>query len=72
MTQNPLHKILSPESVAVAGASNTPAKMGTILYLNLIHGGFNGEVLAVHPNQENIFGKKFMRLPKNSLTLLIW
>ncbi len=58
MTPNPLHKILSPESIAVAGASNTPAKMGTILYLNLIHGGFKGEVWAVHPNQDNIFGKK--------------
>jgi acetate---CoA ligase (ADP-forming) len=58
MIQNPLRKILLPESIAVAGASNTPAKMGTILYLNLIHGGFNGEVLAVHPNHENIFGKK--------------
>ncbi len=58
MIQNPLHKILSPESIAVVGASNTPAKMGTIIYLNLIHGGFNGEVSAVHPNQDNIFGKK--------------
>jgi acetate---CoA ligase (ADP-forming) len=57
MNQNPLHKILSPNSIAVAGAGNNPAKMGTILYLNLIHGGFNGEVLAVHPNQEKIFGK---------------
>ena len=58
MALNPLHNILSPNSIAVAGASNTPAKMGTILYLNLIHGGFNGEVLLVHPNQEFIFGKK--------------
>ena len=58
MTNNPLQKILSPHSIAVAGASNTPTKMGTILFLNLIHGGFNGEVLVVHPHQENIFGKK--------------
>jgi acetate---CoA ligase (ADP-forming) len=58
MIQNPFHKILWPKSVAVAGASNTPSKMGTILYLNLIHGGFNGEVMVVHPDQKKIFGNK--------------
>ncbi|MFO8085148.1 MAG: acetate--CoA ligase family protein [Desulfobacterales bacterium] len=57
MIQNPLQTILSPRSIAVAGASNTPAKMGTILYLNLIHGGFSREVFVVHPTQEKIFGK---------------
>ena len=64
MNRNPLQKILSPNSIAVAGASNNPAKMGTILYLNLIHGGFNGEVLAVHPNQEKIFGKTAYASPE--------
>jgi acetate---CoA ligase (ADP-forming) len=58
MIQNPLHKILWPKSVAVAGASNTHSKMGTILYLNLIHGGFNGEVMVVHPDQKKILGNK--------------
>lgn len=64
MNQNPLYKILSPNSVAVAGAGNNPAKMGTILYLNLIYGGFNGEVLVVHPNQEKIFGKTAYASPE--------
>ncbi len=58
MASNPLHKILEPTSIAVAGASNNPSKMGTILYLNLIYGGFNGLVFPVHPEQDHIFGKK--------------
>ncbi len=58
MFQNPLHTILSPGSVVVAGASNTPAKMGTIIYLNLIHGGFDGEVFALHPTEESVWGRK--------------
>lgn len=57
MIYHPLQKILSPQSIAIAGASNTPAKMGTIVYLNLIHGGFSGDIFALHPVHKNIFGK---------------
>ncbi len=58
MVENPLHTIFSPDSVVVAGASNTPAKMGSIIYLNLIHGGFDGEVFALHPKEESVWGRK--------------
>ena len=58
MSQNPLKTILEPKSIAVLGASNNPQKMGTIQYLNILHSGFPGEVLPVHPKEKEVFGKK--------------
>jgi acetyltransferase len=49
---------MSPESIAIVGASNNPTKMGTIQYLQLIHSGFTGEVFPVHPKEKVVFGKK--------------
>jgi acetyltransferase len=57
-SETPLAKIMAPDSIAIVGASNTTNKMGTIQYLNLLHSGFPGEVLLVHPRLEKIFGKK--------------
>ena len=56
MSQNPLATIMSPKSIAMVGASNNPTKMGTFQFLNLIHNGFPGKVLCVHPSEKAVFG----------------
>jgi len=56
MSDNPLSTIMSPESIAMVGASNNPTKMGTFQFLNLIHSGFPGKVFCVHPKEKAVFG----------------
>ena len=57
MTDSPLHRILRPRSVVVAGASSNLRKMGTIQALNLLGAGFEGEVVFVHPRERQILGR---------------
>lgn len=58
MPDNPLETIMAPRSIAIAGASNNPTKMGTIQYLNLLHSGFPGPVYPLHPKEKEVFGAK--------------
>ncbi len=62
MSSSPLHAIMNPSSIAFVGASNNFAKMGTMQCLSLIHNGFPGEVLPVHPKEEVVLGKKAYHL----------
>ncbi len=64
MAENPLLTIMAPRSIAVAGVSSSPIKMGSILFLNLLHGGFKGELFPVHPERRILFGKKAYATPK--------
>ncbi|MEN6472440.1 MAG: acetate--CoA ligase family protein [Syntrophaceae bacterium] len=54
---NPLQSIMAPSSIAIVGASNNATKMGTIQCLNLIHSGFKGDILPVHPKEKIVLGK---------------
>ena len=45
-----LKHLLSPQSVAVIGASPEPGKLGYNISDNLIRGGFHGEVFLINPN----------------------
>ncbi len=56
MTPNPLHAIMHPKSIVVAGASNNFMKMGAIQALNLLHCGFTGEILFLHPTEKELMG----------------
>lgn len=58
MSENPLHKIMNPASISIAGASNNFRKMGTIQLLNLIKSGYTGEIMPVHPTEKEVLGKK--------------
>ncbi|MBI9082418.1 MAG: acetate--CoA ligase family protein [Desulfobacterales bacterium] len=58
MTTTPLDLILAPESIAVLGANNNPVKMGSVQMLNLLHSGFAGQVLPVHPREKTVCGRK--------------
>ncbi len=45
-----------PKSIAVIGASNNPGKPGGQLLINLINGGFKGQLYPVNPKESSIQG----------------
>ncbi len=52
-----LNPIFSPESIALVGASNMPAKWGSFLLSHLIGGGYKREnIFPVNPHEEKIHG----------------
>jgi acyl-CoA synthetase (NDP forming) len=57
MSENPLYTIMSPSSVAIVGASNNLTKMGTIQFLNLVGGGYAGDIFPIHPKEKSVLGK---------------
>ena len=56
MASNPLQTIAAPASIGFVGASGNPANMGTMQLLNLLHSGYPGQVLCVHPRETQLFG----------------
>ncbi len=52
-----LNPIFNPESIALVGASNMPAKWGSFLLSHLIGGGYKREnIFPVNPHEEKIHG----------------
>ncbi len=52
-----LDRIFYPESIAMIGASNVPAKWGSFLLINLMAGGYPREsIYPVNPREERIHG----------------
>lgn len=60
---NPLFRIMRPQSVVIAGASNNFMKMGSIQAINLLHGGFPGEVCFLHPSEKVVLGHSAFSSP---------
>jgi len=56
MSENPLHLLLNPKSIAVVGANNVPSKMGTIQALNMIKDGYTGKFFPIHPTEKTVLG----------------
>ena len=56
MSENPLHLLMNPKSIAVAGANNTPTKMGTIQALSVLKDGYRGKFYPIHPTEKTILG----------------
>jgi acetyltransferase len=56
MTQRHLDRLLSPKSVAVFGASDKPARVGTTVWRNVAGGGFAGPLAAVNPRLKTLDG----------------
>ncbi|NLH49650.1 MAG: acetate--CoA ligase family protein [Myxococcales bacterium] len=54
---NPLTTIMNPQSVVVAGASNSIVKMGAIQALSLLNSGFAGPVYLLHPTEKQVLGR---------------
>jgi len=55
---NPLHRMLTPDSIAFVGANNNVATMGTIQMLNTLKFGFEGRIYPVHPSEKEVLGLK--------------
>ncbi|KQW42502.1 MULTISPECIES: bifunctional acetate--CoA ligase family protein/GNAT family N-acetyltransferase [unclassified Roseateles] len=56
MTQRHLDRLLTPQSVAVFGASDKPGRVGTTVWRNLVAGGFKGPVAPVNPRVQRLDG----------------
>jgi acyl-CoA synthetase (NDP forming) len=48
--------IFNPQSVAVVGASDDPAKLGYHIMKSLTTGGFSGKIFPVNPGRKEVFG----------------
>jgi acetate---CoA ligase (ADP-forming) len=53
-----LDALLTPQTVAVIGASRSPGKVGHEVVANLIAGGFGGVIVPVNPSADDILGLK--------------
>ena len=51
-----IERLLTPRSVAVVGASTDPAKVGHVVFGNLMAYGFQGPVYPVHPEARHVGG----------------
>ena len=49
--------ILFPQSIAVVGVSQDKNKIGTVIYNNILEGGFTGKVYPINPKYKEIEGK---------------
>ena len=58
---NSLKYMFRPQSVAVVGASEDPAKWGYGVLNNITQGGFAGRVYPVNPNADYILGRTAYR-----------
>ena len=58
MPENPLHLLMNPRSIAIAGANNNPMKMGTLQALSILKDGYAGTLYPVHPTEKTVLGLK--------------
>ncbi|MBM3966052.1 MAG: hypothetical protein FJ308_13460 [Planctomycetes bacterium] len=56
MPETDLGPLLSPRSVAVVGASDTPNKVGFSVFRNLTSGGFAGPIYPVNSRSSTVQG----------------
>lgn len=49
--------ILFPKSIAVVGVSQEKEKIGSVIYNNVIEGGYTGKIFPVNPKYKEIDGK---------------
>lgn len=56
-----MHTILFPERVAFIGASRREKSLGALVMRNILAGGFQGELLPIHPEADEIQGLKAYR-----------
>lgn len=56
MSENPLHLLMNPRSIAVAGAGNNFMKMGTLNALSIVKDSFPGRLYPVHPREKTVLG----------------
>jgi acyl-CoA synthetase (NDP forming) len=65
MSENPLHLLMNPQSIAVVGANNIPTKMGTIQALSILKDGYKGKFFPLHPKEKIVLGCKAYASPED-------
>ena len=53
-----LEPLLNPQSIAVIGASNNPARIGGMPLAHLTKFGYQGAIYPVNPKYDEVFGLK--------------
>ena len=53
-----LNNFFRAKSIAIIGVSRNPAKIGHVLFRNLIDGGYKGKVYPVNPEMKYLFDIK--------------
>jgi len=56
MSLRHLESLFRPKSITLVGASNRPKSIGSVVMHNLLHGGFSGPILPVHPKHKAVGG----------------
>ncbi len=56
MSDNPLHRLMNPSSIASVGAGNNFMKMGTMQTLSIIKDGYRGKFFPIHPREKKVLG----------------
>jgi len=56
MNKTNLDRLFNPKRIAMIGASANFGKWGNIILLNILKGGFKGEIIPVNPKEKSIFG----------------
>lgn len=51
-------RLFYPRAIAVVGVSAKPTKWGSRVLLNLLNGGYEGNIYPVNPNEGKVFGLK--------------
>jgi acyl-CoA synthetase (NDP forming) len=60
-TRAAIHALLSPRSIAIAGASADPSKIGSLPLAFLQKHGYAGRILPIHPKEAEIRGVRCYR-----------
>ena len=58
MARHYLSPLLAPRSVALVGATEREGSLGRIVWDNLAAGGLSGELTAVNPKPQPLFGRR--------------
>jgi len=61
-----LESLLYPNVIAVMGASRTPGKVGNAVAVNLIKGGFEGDIVPINPSGGELWATSSMRASRNT------
>lgn len=58
MGPSKLEQLFNPKSIAVFGASDSSDSVGSMVFENLIDGGFQGAVVPINPKYKEVSGRK--------------
>ncbi len=61
MDQHYLKTLFEPGSIAVFGASERENSVGTVVFRNLLDGGFQGRIFPINPKHEKVQGQRCYR-----------